>query len=140
MGVGDDQLHPVQAAGLQAAQERGPERAVLAVTDVEPEDLPPPVGGHAGGDHHGLGHDSSIDPGLAVGGVEEHIRERGVGQRPVPERADFGRAHVLHEVAIRPWEPEVGDPVEPRVVDHAEREGRVSTTIGPSLPSRLIQK
>ena len=35
MGVGDDQLHPGQAAGLERAQERGPERPVLAVADIE---------------------------------------------------------------------------------------------------------
>ena len=45
VGVGDDQLDPAQPAGLQRAQERGPERPVLAVADVEPEDLTPPVGG-----------------------------------------------------------------------------------------------
>jgi hypothetical protein len=36
VGIRDDQLHPVQAAGLQRAQESGPERPVLAVADVEP--------------------------------------------------------------------------------------------------------
>ena len=29
-----------------------------------------------GGDHDGLGDDPAVDPGLAVGGVEEHVRER----------------------------------------------------------------
>ena len=105
MGVGDDQLHPVQAAGLQRAQERGPERAVLGVADVEAEDLTPPVGADPGGDHHGLGHDPPIDPGLAVGGVEEHVRERGVGQRPVPERAD-----LLVQVSADPRHLALGDP------------------------------
>jgi len=33
VGVADHQLDPAQAAGLQAAQERGPERPVLAVAD-----------------------------------------------------------------------------------------------------------
>ena len=56
VGVGDDQLHPAQAAGLQRAQERGPERPVLGVADVEAEDLTAAVGGDAGGDHHRLGH------------------------------------------------------------------------------------
>jgi hypothetical protein len=39
VGVGDDQLHAAQAAGLQPAQERGPERPVLAVADVHSQDL-----------------------------------------------------------------------------------------------------
>ena len=38
--VGDDQLHPGQAALLEAEQEAAPERLVLAVADVEAEDLP----------------------------------------------------------------------------------------------------
>ena len=45
VGVGDHQLRPGQAAGLQRAQERGPERAVLGVADIEAEDLTAPVGG-----------------------------------------------------------------------------------------------
>jgi hypothetical protein len=85
--VGDDQLHAVQAAGLQRAQEPGPERAVLAVTDVEAEDLAAPIGAHPGGHHHRLGGDPGApaapipaDAGLAVGGVQEHVRERHLGQ------------------------------------------------------------
>ena len=76
VGVGDDQLHPAQPAGLQRAQERGPERAVLGVADGEPEHLPPAVGADPGGHHDGLGDHPPVDPGLAVGGVEEHVGER----------------------------------------------------------------
>jgi hypothetical protein len=36
VGVGDDQLGAAQPAGLQRAEERGPERAVLAVADPQP--------------------------------------------------------------------------------------------------------
>ena len=88
--VGDDQLHPAEPTRFEAAQERGPERAVLAVADREAEDLPPPVGAHAGGHHHRLRDDPAVDPGLAIGGVEEHVRERLPGQRPVPKGAYFG--------------------------------------------------
>ena len=80
MRVGDDQLRAGQAAGAQAAEEAGPERAVLAVADVEPEHLPVPVSGHAGRHDHGLGDDTVIDGGLAVGGIQEHIR--GAPARP----------------------------------------------------------
>ena len=38
--VGDDQPHPGQAALLQRGQEAAPEHLVLAVADVEAEDLP----------------------------------------------------------------------------------------------------
>ena len=90
VGVGDDQLHPAQPAGLERAQERGPERAVLAVADGEPEHLAPAVSPDAGGDHDRLGHDPVVDPGLAVGGVQEHVGERLLGQAAVAERAHLG--------------------------------------------------
>ncbi len=54
VGGADDQLGAGQAAGIQAAQEGGPERAVLAVADGEAEDLAVSVGGDAGGDDDGL--------------------------------------------------------------------------------------
>jgi hypothetical protein len=44
VGVGDHQLHSGKPAGLEAAQERRPEGAVLAVTHREAEDLAAPVG------------------------------------------------------------------------------------------------
>ena len=69
VGVGDDQLYPAQAAGLQGAQERGPERAVLGVAHGKPEHLAPAIGADAGGDHHRLRDHAVVDPGLAVGGV-----------------------------------------------------------------------
>ena len=53
--IGDDQLHPAQAAGLQRAEERGPECPKLGVADIEPEHLTAPVSGHAAGDHDRLG-------------------------------------------------------------------------------------
>ena len=89
VGVGDDQLHPSQPAGLQAAQEGGPEGAVLAVADGEAQDLAAAIPAHASGDHHGLGDHPAVDPGLAVGGVHEHIGEALAGQRAVPERRDL---------------------------------------------------
>ena len=89
VGVGDDQLHPAESAGLQAAQEGGPEGAIFAVDDGEAEDFPPPVGANPGGDHDRLGDHPPVDPGLAVGRVQKHIRERRRGQRPVPKRRDF---------------------------------------------------
>ena len=47
----------MQAAGFQGAQESGPERAALAVPDVEAEDFAAAVGADPGGHHHGLGGD-----------------------------------------------------------------------------------
>ena len=62
---------------------------VLAVADVEPQHLAVPVGAHRGGHDNGLGDHSSVDPGLAVGGVEEHVWVGVVLQRPAPERGDL---------------------------------------------------
>ena len=44
------------------------------VTDVEAQDFPAPVRGHAEGDHDRLRQDAVPDAGLAVDGFEEHIR------------------------------------------------------------------
>jgi hypothetical protein len=90
VGVGDDQLHPGQPTGLQRAQERRPERPILAVAHAEAEHLPATITTHPSGHHHGLGDDSSVDPGLAVGGVQKHIGKHLAGQRPVPKRANLG--------------------------------------------------
>jgi hypothetical protein len=86
MVIGDDELHAAQPAGAQASEEGGPEGAVLRVADVDAEHLAVAGGGDTGGDHHGAGHDPAPDPALEVGGVDEHVREPGVVQGPVPER------------------------------------------------------
>ena len=56
-GIGDDEPHRAQPAGAQAAQEPGPERLVLAVADVDTEDLPVAASGDPRGHHDGAGHD-----------------------------------------------------------------------------------
>jgi hypothetical protein len=78
VGVGDDQLHPGQPSGLERAQERGPEGAILAVAHVQAEDFPAAVGGHPGGDDDRAADDPAIHAGLEVGGVQEQVREAGV--------------------------------------------------------------
>jgi hypothetical protein len=90
VSIGDDQLHPAQTSRLQAAEERGPERAVLRVADGESEHFAPAIGPDAGGDHHCLRYDAVVDPGLAVGGVEEHVRKRLIDEGSVAEGADLG--------------------------------------------------
>ena len=90
VGVGDNQLHPGQSAGLQRPQKRRPEGAVLGVADVKTERFAAYVGGHAGGDHYRLRDDPVVDPGLAVGGVEEHVGEWLFGQRPFAKRSHLG--------------------------------------------------
>ena len=142
VGVGDHQLHPVQPAGLQRPQERGPERSVLAVADVEPEHLPVPVRADRGGDHDGLGDDPPVDPGLAVGGVEKHVRVRVALQRPAPERGDLliqvladprhlglGDAGVDAEGLDQVVDLPGGDAVQVRLHDH-----RVQGLVDPAAP------
>ena len=76
MLVGDHQAHPGQAALLQPGQEAPPEHLVLAVADVQAEDLPATVGGDAGGDHDGLGHHHGVlGAHVQVGRVQVHVRE-----------------------------------------------------------------
>jgi hypothetical protein len=121
VGVRDDQLHPGQPAGLQAAEERRPEGAILAVADVQAQHLSAAVGGHAGGDHDRAAHHPAVHAGLEVGGVQEQVREAGVGQRARAERGDLAvqldprGAELLFQVIT-------------------EREERASIAIGTNLP------
>ena len=62
MGVGDDELHAGESAVGEVAEELGPERLVLRVTDVDPDDLTVPVPTHGGSDHHGLRDDPAVLP------------------------------------------------------------------------------
>ena len=96
---------PARPRAFRRAQERGPERPVLGVADVEPEHLPAAVGGHPGGDHHRLRDHPPVHPRLAVGRIEEDIRVGDLGQRPVPERAD-----LLIQVRADPGHLGLADP------------------------------
>jgi hypothetical protein len=105
VSIGDDQLDSDEPSGLEAAQEGGPKGAVLAVTNVQAQDLAAAVGGHPGGDHHRPGDDPPIDPGLEVGGIQEHIGKGGVGQRAGPEGG-----HLTIQLGAAPGDLRLGDP------------------------------
>ena len=105
VGIGDHEFHPAQAAGGQAAQEPGPERAVLAVPDIHAQNLAVPVGAHSDRDDHGLGHHLVIHAGLAVGRIQEHIRVAGVGQAAAAKRGD-----LIVEIGADPGDLALGDP------------------------------
>ena len=75
VGVRHDQLHPAQATRFQRPKKCGSKPFVLGITNVEAKNFPPSTGGNTNGDDDGLGDDAVIDPRLAVGGVEEDIRE-----------------------------------------------------------------
>lgn len=55
-------------------EERAPEHLVLAVADIEPEDLPAAIAGHSGGDHDRLAGDQPAATDMQVGGIQEHVR------------------------------------------------------------------
>jgi hypothetical protein len=82
---------------------------VLGIANLKSEYLAAPVGGHPGGDHHRLRHHPTVDAGLAVGGIEKHIRKRLPRQGPVAERADLGiqvgadprQQYVLNALCLR---------------------------------------
>jgi len=90
VGVADDQLKAAQATVLELAQQLGPEGFGLAVSDLAAQDFPSAVGTHPSGDHDGLRHDPLVKPDLAVGRIEEHIRERDVVKGPGAPRRDVG--------------------------------------------------
>jgi hypothetical protein len=81
--------HAREPPGLERAQERGPERAVLAVADVDAEDVAVPVRPDPDRNHDGLGDDLMVDARLAVGGVEEDVRVGRGGQGAAAERGDL---------------------------------------------------
>jgi hypothetical protein len=103
--VADHQPDPGQAAFAQGAQELGPEEFCFAVADHHPEDFAAAVLGDPGGDHHRPRDDLVLDARLAVGGVEVHVREPDVVERPGAERDQLGV-----EVGADPGDLALGDP------------------------------
>ena len=63
VGVGDHQLDAREAALGQAPGERAPKGLGLGGADVQPDDLPPPLGVAGHGDYRGDGDDA---PALAL--------------------------------------------------------------------------
>ena len=62
------------------------------------------IAAHPGGHHHRLGDHAAADPGLAVGGVQEHIGEALPGQGAVPEGG-----HLAIEVGADAADLDLGD-------------------------------
>ena len=90
MGVGDHEADPGEPPVLQRAQEAGPEGLVLAVTDVEAEDLTGALGADPGGHDDRPGDDlaEGVVPDGHVGGVQVHVGEGDVAEGPVAEGLD----------------------------------------------------
>ena len=87
VGVGDDQLHALQAAPDQGLEEAGPERLGLRGTDLEPDDLTPAVRVDREGDYRRYRDDAAALALLQVGGVKPQIGPLAL-QRPIEEGVD----------------------------------------------------
>ena len=107
MGVGDDEADPGKPPVLQGAQEPGPERLVLAVTDVDPEDLPGALRRDPGGHDDRPGHHlaEGVVADVDVGGVQVDVGEGDVAESPVPEGLD-----PIVEAGTDPAHLGLGDP------------------------------
>ena len=96
VGVGGDQRDAGQAAGGQVAEERQPAGAVFGGGDLQAEDLPVPVGVHAGREQGVHVDDAAALADLQHQRVRGDERVRPGVQRPGPEVLD----HVSSSAAI----------------------------------------
>ena len=90
VGIGYDQVHPGQPAGLERAQEVAPELVRFAVSDGGAEHFAGAVDGDSGGHDHGVRDQVRPDADLAEGGIGEHVWELRMGQRAGAKRLDLG--------------------------------------------------
>ncbi len=65
----------------------------------------------------GLGDHPPVDPGLAVGGVQEHVGERLLGQAPVAERGHLGVEVGADSTDLGLGDPRIGTEGLDQVVD-----------------------
>ncbi len=139
--IGDDELHSGQASALQMGEELAPEHLVLAVADIQPEDLPPALAGDPGGDHDRFAGDQPAATDMQVGGIQEHVRVAGGVEPAGPEPTDFlvQTGTDPRHLGLRDPRPAQGDdqvvdvtgrdPVHPRFHDHRVQ-GLVDPTAG----------
>ena len=66
-------------------EELAPEHLVLAVTDVETEDLTAALSGDPGGDHDRFAGDQPAAANVQVGRIQEHVRVAGGVEAPGAE-------------------------------------------------------
>jgi hypothetical protein len=103
--VGGDELNAGQAAGGQVPEEGQPAGAVLGGGDLQAEDLPMPVGVHAGGDQGVHAHHPAALADLQDQRVGGHERVGTGVQRAVPEVGDLGVQVLGHLADLRLREP-----------------------------------
>src|SRR4029077_7992909 len=88
MRVGDDELHPGQAALDQATEEAAPERFRLGLADIEADHLAIAGLVDAVGEHERLAHDTATVANLLDLGIEPQIGVAAL-ERPVAKRVDL---------------------------------------------------
>jgi hypothetical protein len=74
MGVGDDELHALETAPDEVAQEGGPERLGLAGADVQADNLALALGVDRNRYYRRDADDAAAFADLEVGGIKPHIR------------------------------------------------------------------
>jgi hypothetical protein len=89
VSVGNDQLHALEAAANQSAQELDPEGGGFRLAQTEPEDLAAAILVDAGGDYCRNRHDAAILADLDVGRIKPEVGPLAV-QRPLEERQHAG--------------------------------------------------
>ena len=100
VGVGDNEGHPRQPPGHQSPEESGPPGSVLGGDEVDPQDLPVPVGVDPGGDNDGHVHDPAtlsdllgqgVHPEVGVGtGIEGPVRKDVTVSSRICQLGDLG--------------------------------------------------
>ena len=132
VAVRDDQLHAFQAAADEVLEEARPEGLGLGRTDVQADDLAPPVGVGCHSDYRRDRDDAPPLADLQVGGIEPEIGPISF-QRSLQEGADAfvdllaqlgdlaladpGQAHGLHQIVDLARR----DTGNPRLLDHRDQ-------------------
>ena len=128
MGIGDHQLHRLQAAADEGLEKAGPEGLCLRGPDLQPDDLTASVGADGDGDYGCHGHDPAALALLEVSRVQPEIGPFAL-QWPVEEGADAlidvfaelgnlrladpGQSHGLDEVVHSAGRDALDPPVKP---------------------------
>jgi hypothetical protein len=89
VSVGNDQLHALEAAAYQSAQELDPEGGGFRLAQAEPEDLAAAILVDAGSDYCRDRHDAAILADLDVGRIEPEVGPLAV-QRTLEEGQHAG--------------------------------------------------
>src|SRR5262249_34951170 len=111
MSVADDELHTLQAALHQRAEEATPERFRLGLADVEADHFPVAGLVHAVGEHERLADDAAAITDLLHLGIKPQVRVAAL-ERPVAEGVD-----LLVEALADPRDLALRDP-QPQRLDH----------------------